>query len=49
MRNRTRRRGGDSERSAKDLKAVVDFYDVRFHIAFTEQEKRDLVAFLSAL
>ena len=35
--------------SAKDLKAVVDFYDVRFHINFTDQEKADLVAFLGAL
>jgi hypothetical protein len=35
--------------SARDLPAVVDFYDVRFHIGFTTQEKRDLVAFLSAL
>jgi hypothetical protein len=35
--------------SARDLPAVVDFYDVRFHIGFTPQEKRDLVAFLSAL
>jgi hypothetical protein len=35
--------------SAKDLKAVVDFYDVRFHIGFTDQEKSDLVGFLSAL
>jgi hypothetical protein len=35
--------------SAKDLNAVVDFYDVRFHIGFTAQEKADLVAFLSAL
>ena len=35
--------------SAKDLKAVVDFYDQRFHIGFTDPEKRDLVAFLNAL
>ena len=35
--------------SAKDLKAVVEFYDQRFHVGFTDQEKRDLVAFLSAL
>ena len=35
--------------SARDLKAIVDFYDVRFHIAFSDQEKADLVAFLSAL
>ena len=35
--------------SAKDLNAVVDFYDVRFHIGFTSQEKSDLIAFLQAL
>jgi hypothetical protein len=29
--------------------AVVDFYDERFHIGFTDQEKHDLVAFLRAL
>jgi cytochrome c peroxidase len=35
--------------SARDLKAVVDFYDERFHIDFSDQEKADLVAFLGAL
>jgi hypothetical protein len=35
--------------SAKDLNAIVDFYDARFHIGFTAQEKNDLVTFLSAL
>ena len=35
--------------SAPDLAAVVDFYDERFHIGFTDQEKHDLVAFLRAL
>jgi hypothetical protein len=35
--------------SAKDLSAVVDFYQERFHIGFTDQEKADLVAFLEAL
>ncbi len=34
---------------AKDLDAVVDFYDGRFHIGFTQQEKSDLVAFLRSL
>jgi hypothetical protein len=34
---------------AKDLDAVVDFYDSRFHIGFTKQEKSDLVAFLRSL
>ncbi|MEO5883807.1 MAG: cytochrome C [Caldimonas sp.] len=35
--------------SAKDLDAVVTFYDDRFGIGFTDQEKADLVAFLKAL
>ena len=35
--------------SANDLGAVVDFYNQRFGIGFTEQEKTDLVAFLKAL
>lgn len=35
--------------SAHDLAAVVDFYDQRFRIGFTEQEKDDLVAFLRTL
>lgn len=35
--------------SANNLGAVVDFYNQRFGIGFTEQEKADLVAFLKAL
>jgi cytochrome c peroxidase len=35
--------------SAKDLKAVIDFYDQRFKIRLTEKEKADLVAFLATL
>ena len=35
--------------SARDLAAVVDFYDERFRIGFTEQEKDDLIAFLRTL
>jgi cytochrome c peroxidase len=35
--------------SAADLGAVVDFYDQRFSIGLTAQEKADLVAFLRAL
>jgi hypothetical protein len=34
---------------ASDLQAVVDFYDARFAIGFTPQEKADLVAFLRSL
>jgi len=34
---------------AADLDAVVDFYDARFHIGFTKQEKSDMVAFLRSL
>jgi cytochrome c peroxidase len=35
--------------SAADFDAVIDFYDTRFDIGFTDQEKADLAAFLSAL
>ena len=35
--------------SAPDLGSVVDFYNTRFGVGFTEQEKEDLVAFLKAL
>ncbi|SNT09251.1 hypothetical protein SAMN06265795_113107 [Noviherbaspirillum humi] len=35
--------------SAQDLEAVVDFYDTRFNIGFTEEERADLAAFLKAL
>lgn len=35
--------------SQPTLDAVVDFYDNRFGIGFTTQEKADLVAFLQAL
>ena len=34
---------------AKDLWAVVNFYNDRFHINLTKQEKSDLVAFLGSL
>lgn len=35
--------------SAADLRAVVDFYDARFNIGYSEQEIADLVKFLEAL
>jgi cytochrome c peroxidase len=35
--------------AAADLGAVVDFYDARFGIGFTAQERSDLIAFLNAL
>jgi cytochrome c peroxidase len=35
--------------SAPDLESAVDFYNTRFGIGFTDQEKQDLVAFLKAL
>jgi cytochrome c peroxidase len=35
--------------SASDLDAVVDFYNQRFGIGFTDEEKVDLVAFLRTL
>jgi hypothetical protein len=38
-----------SNGSAATLRDVVDFYDRRYNIGYSEQEKRDLVAFLGAL
>ena len=35
--------------SAADLGEVIDFYDTRFGIGFTDEEKADLIAFLKAL
>jgi hypothetical protein len=38
-----------SNGSAASLRELVDFYDRRFNIRFSEQEKQDLVNFLSVL
>ncbi|HVY80436.1 MAG TPA: hypothetical protein VG994_05590 [Steroidobacteraceae bacterium] len=38
-----------SNGSARDLRAVVDFYDRRYHIGYSEQEKQDLVNLMSVL
>jgi hypothetical protein len=35
--------------AAPSLEAVINFYDVRFNIGLTDQEKADLVAFLRSL
>jgi cytochrome c peroxidase len=35
--------------SADSLGDVLDFYDTRFNIHFTSQEKKDLIAFLNTL
>lgn len=35
--------------SAATLSDVVTFYDKRFNVGFTNQEKADLVAFLNTL
>jgi hypothetical protein len=35
--------------SAKDVEAIIDFYDQRFGIGFTKQERNDLIAFLRTL
>jgi cytochrome c peroxidase len=35
--------------SAASLGDAIDFYDTRFNVGFSKQEKADLVAFLSAL
>jgi hypothetical protein len=34
---------------AKDFDAVIDFYEDRFHIGFTKQERADIIAFLRSL
>lgn len=38
-----------SDGSAQDLRGIVDFYDRRFDMGLTQQEKEDLVDFLSVL
>jgi cytochrome c peroxidase len=38
-----------SNGSAATLRELVDFYDRRYSIGYSEQEKHDLVAFLGAL
>jgi hypothetical protein len=38
-----------SNGSARDLRAVVDFYERRYNIGYTEQEKQDLVNLMSVL
>jgi hypothetical protein len=38
-----------SNGSASDLRELVDYYDKRFEAGYTEQEKQDLVNFLSVL
>ena len=38
-----------SNGSASTLRELVDFYDRRYNIGYTEQEKVDLVNFLGAL
>ncbi len=38
-----------SNGSARDLRAVVDYYDRRYNIGYTEQEKQDLVNLMSVL
>jgi hypothetical protein len=35
--------------SVLTLEDVVDFYNTRFHIGLSEQEKKDLIAYLSRL
>ncbi|CAN5611703.1 hypothetical protein BH10PSE14_BH10PSE14_08550 [soil metagenome] len=38
-----------SNGSAKDLRGVIDFYDRRYHIGYSEREKQDLVNLMRAL
>ena len=48
---RTRRRARRISRMARPRRCgeMVDFYDRRFNIGFTDQEREDLINFLSAL
>jgi hypothetical protein len=41
--------GPSGEGSANSLGDAIDFYNKRFNIGFTDQEKNDLIAFLSTL
>ena len=38
-----------SNGSAKDIRGIIDFYERRYNIGYTEQEKQDLVNLMSAL
>jgi len=38
-----------SQRLGRDLLAIVEFYNQRFNLGFTEQQKSDFVAFLETL
>lgn len=38
-----------SNGTAKDLRGIVDYYERRYNIGYTEQEKQDLVNLMSAL
>jgi cytochrome c peroxidase len=38
-----------SNGTAKDLRAVIDYYERRYSIGYTEQEKQDLVHLMEAL
>jgi hypothetical protein len=38
-----------SNGSAKDLRGIIDFYERRYRIGYTEQEKQDLVNLMSVL
>jgi len=38
-----------SNGSAKDLRGIIDYYDRRYSIGYTEQEKQDLVNLMSVL
>lgn len=38
-----------SNGSAENIRAIIDFYDRRYNVGFTDQERQDLVNFLSVL
>jgi cytochrome c peroxidase len=49
MRGMTGRAPYFSNGSAVDLRTVVDYYERRYNIGYTEQEKQDLVNLMGAL
>jgi cytochrome c peroxidase len=49
MRGMTGRAPYFSNGSAADLRAVIDYYERRYNIGYTEQEKQDLVNLMGAL
>ena len=49
LRGRSARAPYFANGSAKDLRGVIDYYERRYSIGYTEQEKQDLVNLMSAI